>query len=227
MKRIVWVGKLLCPLLLMSAIPGLSPPIARMQATESVVLKRHLGIPQPSKESRKELWLAQKESQFRTIWAVSFSRDGKLLASGCDDATVKLWDVGKGSEIRTFLGHTEQVLSVSFSPTARILATGSLDNTIRLWNIDNGKLINTLAHKGAIYDLKFSPNGKILASGSYDRTIKLWNLSDYSVLRTLLGHQDGIQSVTFSPDGKLIASGDSNGSAHFPRWSRVCYGLRF
>jgi WD40 repeat protein len=69
---------------------------------------------------------------------VSFSHDGKILATGSLDKTVKLWNVETGKEIRTLLGHQYSVESVSFSHDDKILATGSDDNTIKLWNRGTG-----------------------------------------------------------------------------------------
>ncbi|MEQ9379757.1 MAG: protein kinase [Pirellulales bacterium] len=68
------------------------------------------------------------------VTGVAFSPDGRRLASGGDDNTIKLWDVETGEEVSTLTGHTAGVNSVAFSPDGRRLASGSSDSTIKLWD---------------------------------------------------------------------------------------------
>jgi WD40 repeat protein len=142
------------------------------------------------------------------VTSVAFSPDGRLLASGSSDATVKLWDVASGTLWRTLTGHDSNVLSVAFSPDGRLLASGSLDKTVKLWDVFSGTPKETLTgHHEIINCVTFSPDGKVLASGSGDKTIKLWDVTTGTLKQTLTGHALGVESVAFSPDGKLLASG--------------------
>ena len=143
------------------------------------------------------------------VGSVSFSPDGKTLAFGCGDNTIKLWDVASGKQLPPLIGHSSGVNSVSFSPDGKTLASGSGDSTIKLWDVATGKELKTLTrHIEPVNSLSFSPDGKILASGSYDKTIKLWDVATGNEITPLLkGHNQTVKSVSFSPDGKILTSG--------------------
>jgi WD40 repeat protein len=114
----------------------------------------------------------------RDIWSVAFSPDGKTLASGSEDNTIKLWDLTTGKEKATFPGHTDCVRSVAFSPDGKTLASGSTDQTIRLWDVESQQERATLrGHTDSIWSVAYNSGGKTLASGSRDKTIKLWDVS--------------------------------------------------
>ncbi len=145
------------------------------------------------------------------VESVSFSPDGRTLASGSWDDTVILWDVNTGEERRTLTGHTGDVESVSFSPDGRTLASGSWDDTVILWDVNTGEERRTLTgHTGDVNTVSFSPDGRTLASGSDDRTVILWDVNTGEERRTLTGHTGDVNTVSFSPDGRTLASGSDD-----------------
>ena len=122
---------------------------------------------------------------------MSFSPDGKRLASASNDKTLKLWDAATGQELLTLKGHTGSVNGVSFSPDGKRLASASDDRTLKLWDAATGQELLTLkGHTGSVNGVSFSPDGKRLASASWDKTLKLWDAATGQELLTLKGHTE-------------------------------------
>ncbi|KAI9035476.1 NACHT and WD40 domain protein [Aspergillus affinis] len=143
-----------------------------------------------------------------SVQAVAFSSDGRTIASGSTDKTIKLWNAETGEQRRTLEGHSNLIWAVAFSPDGRTIASGSNDKTIKLWNTATGKQRQTLEGRlRLVWAVTFSPDGRTIASGSTDFTIKLWNTATGEQRQTLKGHSSAVQAVAFSPDGQTIASG--------------------
>jgi len=158
-----------------------------------------------------------------SVNSVAFSPDGKTLASGSSDGTVRLWDVATRQQIGTPLtSHTGGVLSVAFSPDGKTLASGSNDDTVQLWDVATRQQIGTPLTGNSdggsgdgdsgdgVSSVAFSPDGKTLATGSVS-TLRLWDVATHqhigTPLSSLFSHNLGVSFVAFSPDGKTLASG--------------------
>jgi WD40 repeat protein len=109
------------------------------------------------------------------IERISYSADGRLLASASQDRTARIWDVETLRSLAV-LHHGSTVYAVAFSPDRRRLATGAADGIIRLWDVATGTQVADLrGHHSYVHALAFSPDGTRLASGSGDFTIRIWD----------------------------------------------------
>jgi eukaryotic-like serine/threonine-protein kinase len=145
------------------------------------------------------------------VFSVAFSPDGRWLASGEWDHTVRVWDVNDKKQIRIFKGHDDVVAGVAFGPANRWLASASWDRTVKLWNVDTGQELGTLrGHSGWVNGVAFSPDRTTLASAGADHTVRLWDLESFREKSTLRGHRDRVFSVAFSPDGWRLASASAD-----------------
>jgi len=147
------------------------------------------------------------------ILHVSFSSDGKHLASGSGDATVRIWDVMTETPKLTLRGHRGWVMAVAWSPNGKKLASGAMDKEIRIWNPETGRPIGkTLkGHTDGVIALAWEPmladvECSRLASASRDGTIRVWDTIRSVQLFLLSGHTKPIRALKWGGCG-LIYSG--------------------
>jgi WD40 repeat protein len=141
------------------------------------------------------------------INCITWSPDGRFLASGLDDGTFCIYSVETGQPVLKFAGDIKPT-SLAWSPDGRSLATSGGTDGIRLWDVQTASALHTLpGHTGNVHSLAWSPDGLTLASGSSDNTIRIWNVRTAEPLRTLTAHSDRVCSLAWSPAGALFASG--------------------
>jgi WD40 repeat protein len=162
-------------------------------------------------EGRSEHPLFRLEGHKNVLTSVDFSLDGRILASGSFDSTVKLWKLSPngGQELMTLNEHSGPIRKVRFSPDGSSLAAMSMDGKILVWDISpqgGGELRTLVGHKDVVWSIAYNMDGSLLASASFDGTVRLWNAVNGNLTRTFDNHQGMVYSVSFSPDGKYLAS---------------------
>ncbi len=165
---------------------------------------------------------------------VAFNPAGTLLATGCHDGRIRLFDVAKGNVVREIQAHVTMpqpsaVYCVAWSRDGKQILSGSYDRSLKLWNADDGKLIREFkgyedkkfekGHRGSVVAAALAPDGKTLASGDWDHAIKIWNVADGNVLHELTNpqlkaagqqppaaHPGVVYALRYTPDGKRLIS---------------------
>lgn len=157
-----------------------------------------------------------------TVESLAFSPDGKWLASGSYDTTIKMWDVAAALHVSgpptnpfaaTLNGHTGSVSGVAFAPDGTKLVSASADGTLRLWNLPkDGRPLKNLTgllmqqHTNQIRCVAYAPNGRYIVSGGYDRKVLLWDGAG-KFLKALAEYSNDVETVSFSADSRKIVIG--------------------
>ncbi|XP_061158421.1 transducin beta-like protein 3 [Syngnathus typhle] len=152
----------------------------------------------------------------KDINSVAVSPNDKLLASGSQDRTAKLWSLAGEASVQllgVFRGHKRGVWSVCFSPVDQVLATSSADGTAKLWSLQDFGCLKTFeGHDASVLKVIFVSRGTQLLSSGSDGLVKLWTIKTNECVKTLDGHLDKVWGLHANrKDDKMVTgSADSN-----------------
>ncbi|MHC1777551.1 MAG: caspase family protein [Lentimicrobium sp.] len=143
------------------------------------------------------------------ILCMAISSDGKLLATGSKDQTIKLFETTYFNELRTLPNvHSDDITSLKFSPDNKFLVSGSKDKSVILWDLGTNDDLSTFTgNLKKINAVAFSPDSKLIASGSDDGIIIVWDiLNPQKPVSRLVGHKGAVTGIDFTPDGRFLGS---------------------
>ena len=145
--------------------------------------------------------------------SVTFSPDEKLILSGHEDGTVKIWNEKRPAPIR-IIDTKAHGMRASFIQNGKTIATaGDDDGTLaKIWDADSGTLIREISDPSFSYILGLAsdPAGEMFATSGLGDTLNLWNSRTGKLIRNLSHGDSADDAVAFSPNGKLIAAGGDN-----------------
>ncbi|KAM7183934.1 hypothetical protein V8F33_013284 [Rhypophila sp. PSN 637] len=135
--------------------------------------------------------------------------DDNIVASGSYDATIKIWNVETGEEVRTLRGHQAGIRALQFDDSK--LISGSLDNTVKIWNWHTGECISTLrGHTAGVISVHF--DAQLLASGSADKSVKIFDFNSKETY-CLKGHTDWVNCTRLDVNSRIVMSASDDTTA--------------
>jgi len=142
------------------------------------------------------------------ITAIAFSQDGRILATGSRDRTIRIWDGSSG----TFSGqvlrsHTSAITALEFSPDGKRLTSAGLDRTIRTWDTSTWLPASQplRGNSDSVFSLVYMPDGRYFFTGGADRTIIQWNSNSLTLFQTFVtSHTGAISQIALSADQSTL-----------------------
>ena len=149
------------------------------------------------------------------VTSVAVTPDGSRVVSGSNDATIRIWDLAKGTPVgEPLTGHSGGVTSVAVTPDGSRIVSGGCDSTIRIWDLAKGTSVGEplTGHGGAVTCLAVTPDGSRIVSGGDDSTVRIWDLArGTSVGEPLTGDSNRVACLAVTPDGSRVISSSSSG----------------
>lgn len=150
----------------------------------------------------------------REVSCIAISANGKTLASGSVDRTVRLWDPSTKQGLVALEGHDGEVHCATFSPDSKLLATGEMYKKVKVWDVATQKEIQGMSDsEGAVLGLAFSPDGKRIFAACKDNLARVWMVGGAGEAKKLQ-HKWVVNGIAVSPDGKVVATIDDGGSVN-------------
>lgn len=159
------------------------------------------------------------------VTSLTWSNDGRRIASGGKDGKIIIWDVESFLVIHYIDAHESDVNALAFSSDIKYLLSASSDKTIKLWNVESGKCIKSIINRSSVKSIAFSPDQQLCLAGYQNSTAKLWDLKRGKCLKTMKGHGFQVSAVAFSPNGEYLLTGTNRKTLLWKMSKRKCINV--
>jgi WD40 repeat protein len=181
-------------------------------------------VPEFSAERVIEIPATRRTGVPPVVTALAINGDGKLIATGGDDAMVRIWDRETGELKHELKGHTEWVRVARFEPSNKWLITAGHDRSVQIWNLESYEGIALASGRGSTYCMCVSADGTKLIEAGFDDKIRLHDLADRKLLKEFEAPSADIRAMVCSPNVDLLAASGRNGKIRIWRGADLAAG---
>jgi WD40 repeat protein len=152
-------------------------------------------------------WSVETREHRGRFSVAALSPDGKLVATGGIDGTIRLWNLATGKLVRALIGHDSYVHGLAFSPAGKYLASGGAwDRTARIWEVETGRPVKVLTgHPDYLGQVAWTLDGtRLVGAGGYSGDVSIWEIAT-GIKRAKAAVGSAVTSFAIHPDGTRLA----------------------
>ncbi len=155
------------------------------------------------------------------ITAVILTPDGRRIVSAAEDASIRVWDIERGTEVHCFEGHTKKVNAIAVTPDGGRVVSAAQDKTVKIWDMQTGhEVANLQGHTSYVNAVAVTPDGRQAVSAGGDNSLRVWDIAtpftqggaaeSWREMKVLKGHADSVEKVLITPDGRRVISASAD-----------------
>ncbi|MCE9608391.1 MAG: WD40 repeat domain-containing protein [Planctomycetia bacterium] len=159
-----------------------------------------------------EIEIDRETEEAAVASSVVISPNGQIVAAGCDDHRIRLWNIADGSTIAQLRSHNDWVRGVAFHPQGKKLVSVGDDYAVLLWDLET----NAVVHRhdvatGVLHAVAFRPDGKIFATAGFDDQVRIFDVATGKITQQLTVPAADVKALAFSPNNQQLAAAGRNG----------------
>lgn len=159
-----------------------------------------------------EIEIDRETQEAAVASTVVISPNGQIVAAGCDDHRIRLWNIADGSPIAQLREHTDWVRGIAFHPQGKKLVSVGDDYFVRLWDLETNAVVQRHEVKsGVLHAVAFRPDGKLYGVVGFDDQLRIFDSESGKIVQELTVPATDVKTLAFSPNNQQIAAAGRNG----------------